>query len=313
MGSRATARPRIPDPEHAWWPARGKRRSHRTRLSHRPLGSGSACRRGRARAEIVACHTFRGRLHRPLRWSHSRHHRHDGLAAVSQRCGNSFSQIDALAAHGQRRDRRSHMRQRASGDDDGAGVVGIEARGAGSRRGHVTARARRGRGQGADHRCALCAEPHHAGTCRGGGLPGMRFARRRVPVSGHRGHVASGGRGPGTVSAAYRACALGATHLAGCRAPFRPRDSAPPFAGHGRRQHPHACVHLQRHDRESCLRRIDKPSHSPAGHCACGGLAATHGFRLGRGQSPGSALGGRAAQRPAQLRYRASVSGRRRA
>ena len=123
-----------------------------------------------------------------------------------------------------------------AGDDDGAGIVGVEARGAGSRRGHVAARARRGRGQGADHRCALCAEPHHAGTCRRDGLPGMRFAGRRVPVSGHRGHFAGGGRGAGTVSAAYRACALGATHLAGCRAPFRPRDSAPRFAGHGRRR-----------------------------------------------------------------------------
>ena len=97
----------------------------------------------------------------------------------------------------QRRDRHGHLRQGAARDDDGAGVVGKEARGAGSGRRNAAAGIGRGCGEGADHRRALCAEPDHAGICRRGGLPSVRFAGRRVPVSGNRGHIAGGGRGAG--------------------------------------------------------------------------------------------------------------------
>ena len=125
----------------------------------------------------------------------------------------------------QRRDRRRDLRQGPAGDDDGAGVVGQDAGRAGSRRRDAAAGIRRGCGQGADHRRALRAEPDHAGTRRGDGLPGLRFAGRRVPVSGHRGDVAGGGRSAGTVTAAHGAGALGTADLARCRAPLGPRDS----------------------------------------------------------------------------------------
>ncbi len=82
----APARSRVPDPEHAWRPARGKRRSHRAWLSHRPLGSGPAGGRSRARTEIAARHALRGSVHRSLRRPHAGHDGHDGLAALSQRC-----------------------------------------------------------------------------------------------------------------------------------------------------------------------------------------------------------------------------------
>ena len=76
----------------------------------------------------------------------------------------------------------------------------------------------RGRGQGADHRRALCAGADHAGVCGRGGLPRLRFAGRRMPVSGHGGDVAGGGRGAGAGAAAHGAGALGAADLAGCGA-----------------------------------------------------------------------------------------------
>ena len=66
---------------------------------------------------------------------------------------------------------------------------GKQARRAGSRRRHAAAGIGRGCGQGADHRRALRAEPDHAGVRRRGGLPRLRVAGRRVPVSGHRGNL----------------------------------------------------------------------------------------------------------------------------
>ena len=313
MGSFAAARSRVPDPEHARRLARGKRRSHCARISQRPLGSGPAGGRSRARAEIAARHTFCRSLHRSLRRPHARHYGHDGLAALSQRCRHSSSQIDALAAHGQRRDGRGHVRQGTACDDDGAGVVGVEARGTGSRRRHAAARARRGRGQGADHRRTFRAAANHARICRRGGLPRLRLTRRRLPVSGYGGHGTGRRRGAGAFVATYRACALGPAGVARCRAPLGPRPAAPASTGFGRAQHSHARSHSQCHGAARGVWRIDESAHPSACHCLRGGVAAAHCRRLGRGESPGAAPCGCAAQRPAQFCHGAGISRRWRA
>ena len=54
-------------------------------------------------------------------------------------------------------------------------------------------------------------------------LPRLRLARRRLPVSGHRGNVAGGRRGAGHVADACRAGAFGTADLARYGAPLGPR------------------------------------------------------------------------------------------
>ena len=82
---------------------------------------------------------------------------------------------------------------------------------------------RGGRRHGANARHAFCARAGLAGRSGGTGLPRLRFARRRLPVSRHGGHVAGRRRGAGTFGAALRAGPVGPAGLAGPCAPVRPR------------------------------------------------------------------------------------------
>ena len=81
----------------------------------------------------------------------------------------------------------------------------------------------------------------------------------------------------------------------------------------GRARHCHARGRAQCHGAARRVWRIDESAHPSACHCLRGGIAAAHGGRLGRSQSPGAAPCGCAAQRPAQFCHGAGVSGRRRA
>ena len=103
-----------------------------------------------------------------------------------------------------------------------AGIARSAVR-AGARRRHAAGRGGRGRRQGAVHRRALRPRPDDPGGGRRRALPRLRHARRRLPVSGHRGHLAGGRRGAGHVAAALRAGALRAAHLARHGAPLGPR------------------------------------------------------------------------------------------
>ncbi len=72
------------------------------------------------------------------------------------------------------------------------------------------------------------------------GLPGLRIAGRRMPIFGHRGHIAGGGRGAGALTAAYGACAFRATDLAGRGEAFGSCDDAAASTGHGHQRHSYA-------------------------------------------------------------------------
>ena len=74
-------------------------------------------------------------------------------------------------------------------------------------------RAGRRRRQDANARRALRARQHHPRGSGRSGLPGVRVARRRLPVSRHRGDIAGGGRSARHVAGAYGARAVRPSHL----------------------------------------------------------------------------------------------------
>ncbi len=86
-----------------------------------------------------------------------------------------------------------------------------------------------GRRRGRRHGCnpSARASPTAQITLEAGGRCGLcracAIARRRLPVSGHGGHLAGGGGGAGHVAAALRAGALRPSHLAGHGAALGPR------------------------------------------------------------------------------------------
>ena len=73
---------------------------------------------------------------------------------------------------------------------------------AGARRRDAAAGAGEDAGKIQSHRRPLCAWRSFAGRSGGAGLPRLRFARRRLPVPRHGGHVASRRRSAGLVAAA---------------------------------------------------------------------------------------------------------------
>ena len=92
-----------------------------------------------------------------------------------------------------------------------------------SRRRHPAGRRGRGRRQGPVRRRALRPRPDHARRGRRSHVPRLRHARRRLPVPGHRRHLAGGRRSARHVAAALRAGALRPSHLARHGAPLGPR------------------------------------------------------------------------------------------
>ena len=212
-GTRAAARSRVPDFEHAWRLARREWRSHRAGISHRPLGSRPAGGGGRARVEGSARRPFAGAFTDPC----------DG------RTQGTAGMLDSLPF---RNDAAIVLRRLMRSLPTGKGIIGIAtcdkglpammmalasaagSRGARSRGRHAAAGAGRRRGQGADHWRALRAEPDHAGICGGGWLPRMCIAGGWMPVPWNRSYIPGCRRGAGTGVAAHGARALGATHLA---------------------------------------------------------------------------------------------------
>ncbi len=222
-------------------------------------------------------HPVRRLLHRSLRWPDAGHARHDGQLAVPQRRRHGAAPADPLAADAQGRHRRGHVRQGLAGDDDGAGRHARSALRAGAGRRHVAAQRRRGRGQGADHRGPLRSWAAHPGASGGAGLPGVRLAGRRLPIPGHGGHVAGGGRGPGPGPAALRPRPLGPAHLArhgpplgaGSR-PFNGKKDLPQAHSYPRRT-------AQRHGGARGLRRLDEPAAAHPRHRLSCRSAPAHG------------------------------------
>ena len=94
---------------------------------------------------------------------------------------------------------------------------------AGARRRHPARRRGRGRRQGAVRRRPLRPRPDDARRRRRSALPRLRLSRRRLPVPGHRGHLAGGRRSARHVAAALRAGAFRPPHLDRHGAPLRPR------------------------------------------------------------------------------------------
>ena len=146
-------------------------------------------------------------------------------------------------------------------------------------------------------------------------VPRLRFAGRRLPVSGHGGDGAGGGRSARHVAAAFGAGALGPPDLAGHGAALGARGDARLESA---RHHDDArCADGRQ--RAQCdgdargVRRFDESDSAPAGDRVFGGPDASHGGRLDARQSPGAAPGGRAAERSADVSHRAGLPGGRRA
>ncbi len=168
----------------------------RARLPHRPLGSRAAdAGRGRGAAQAPAVLPFAGYVTDPCDG------RTQGTTGMmdSLPYRNDAAMVlrpaDSLAADASRRARRRDLRQGPAGDDDGAGRGARPARRARARRRDPAGHRRRGRRQGPDDRRALRPRRDHARGGRRAGLPGLRVARRRLPVPRHRRHVAGRRRG----------------------------------------------------------------------------------------------------------------------
>ncbi len=163
------------------------------------------------------------------------------------------------------------------------------------------------------HRRALCAWEDFAGRSGAGGLPGVRFAGRRMPVSRDGGDFAGGGGGARPDADAFRARALGparwldmarrtATALLRLRSwayDARYRD--------GKRD--------RKRDGAACgVWRLDEPAAARSGDCACGGLARGRRSRTGAGSTAAChALVDALPNGPRNHPDRAGVSGGRRA
>ncbi len=159
----------------------------------------------RPRAQAIGRRSVRRLLLRSVRRPHAGHRRHVRQPAVSQRRRHDLPPPDSLAAHAPRSDRRGDLRQGIARDDDGPGRHARSAVRAGARRRDAAARARRRRRQDPNDRRTLRSRRDHAGRSRRPRLPRVRIARRRLPVPGHRGHVASRRRSARPVAAAFGA------------------------------------------------------------------------------------------------------------
>ena len=136
-------------------------------------------------------------------------------------------------------------------------------------------------------------------------------ARRRLPVSRHRGDIADRRGSARPLTAAHRARALRSTDLAGGRCTLGTCPAAAGTAGHRHARHPHRRGDPQRDDPARGLRRIDESSAARPRHRACCGSAASDACRVGERESRGSTHRRCTAQRPTQLRDGAGLSCRR--
>ena len=176
----------IPHPEHARRHSRAGRHPHRPWLPHRTLRSRAAHAGGGGRAQEQGRNSLCGLLQRPMRRAHPRHHRDDGQPGLPQRRRASVSETHSLPAHPARRDRSGHLRQRTAGNDDRPGLHARSAVRIGARRRHLTRRGRRRRRSRTKHWRAVLARRAEPGGRFGPRLPGLRIARRRLPVPRHR-------------------------------------------------------------------------------------------------------------------------------
>ena len=109
LGPGQASRSRIPHSQHPRRPARREWRGHRSRLPHGTLGSGAAGGGSGAGIEGAACRALCRRLHGPLRWTHSGHHRHVGLPSLPQRCRHRAASSHPFTAHRQRCHRHCYL------------------------------------------------------------------------------------------------------------------------------------------------------------------------------------------------------------
>jgi MFS family permease len=260
---------RLLDPEFLILSTHGGMRAqdgarHRARLPHRPLGGRAAGGRGRARAESRRATPFAGACTDPC----------DG------RTQGTTGMLDSLPY---RNDAAIVLRRLMRSLPTRKGVIGIatcdkglpammmalaswaRCQRAGSRRRHAAA------GDGEDAaKCRPSARALRSSRSRSNtppsGLPRLRHARRRLPVPGHRGHLAGGRRSARPLAAAHRARALRPADLARCRAPLGARDAALASARHRHARHPHPRRHAQCDGAARGVRRIDQPAAPRARH-----------------------------------------------
>ena len=85
LGPGRTPASRSADPQHAGRRSRARRHAARARLSHRTLGSRSPRARCGGGAASRPDHPVRRLRHRPVRWPHAGHDRHDGQPSLPKR------------------------------------------------------------------------------------------------------------------------------------------------------------------------------------------------------------------------------------
>ncbi len=171
-------------------------------------------------------HPVRRSLHRPVRRPHPGHRRHARLAALPQRRGHRPAPPHALAAHAQRRHRRSHVRQRPARHDDGPRLVRTAPKHPCPWRRHAASRRRRRCWQNPVHRRPLRSGPDNSRVRRRSRLPHLRNPRRRLPISRHGRNVAGRRRSARVVAAALRARTVRPAYLARRSNTFRSGNPA---------------------------------------------------------------------------------------
>ena len=117
--------------------------------------------------------------------------------------------IDPLAAHAARRDGRGHVRQGFARDDAGAWQGARPAVRARARRSDAAAQRQAKTPAKCNRSVLVTPTANSRSRKRRSWLPCLCFAGRRLPVPGHGGHVAGGGRGAWNGAAAFGPCPSG--------------------------------------------------------------------------------------------------------
>ena len=277
-------------------------------LGDRPAGGG----RGR-RIPGPGSPSLCGLLQRPLRRPEPGDGGDDGQPPLPQRRRRGPAAAGEIPPDPPGGSGDRDLRQGVAGRAHGAGGLCRVAGGHRPRRRHPPPHQRGGCGHGADHRRPFRPRTHQPPGRRGHGVPGLRLARRRLPVSGDRGHGAGRGGRTGDGPASHGPESFGSAGLDG-RGPAVGPGAHPPQGTEPAPVPDSDAGGPGEWNAGPCgVRGLHQPVAPYTGHRPRRRTEATPGRGLEPGQSKHAPPRGRPAQRASQPSHHPGLPGRRRA
>ena len=225
--------------------ARRRRHTSRPRPPHWPLRTlinGQSCRQ---RVRPPQRPTLRNLLLRPMRRTHPRHHRHDGLPPIPQRRRASLPSPSPISTDRPRRHGHRILRQRTPRNDDGHRRAPRKTCRHCPRWRNPSSKIRRRCRHDPIHRRPIRTRRSHTRIrprCR---MQSLRIPRRRLPVPRNRRHITSRLRSTRTRHHTRRTLSQRYTRVVRCRRPICP------CTRHGRKP----WHQIQRHPRRHRVRK----------------------------------------------------------